>query len=157
MLPASRAVLVESVGKKARFLEVAAAAVGRALGRGGTTPELEVERRRAEALAVPGGRQAAFDLVTVRAVGSLARIAELGLPLLRPGGLLVAWKRDGGDGALRAEVDAARPAIARMGGAAPRVEPVARHRGSTGLEGHRLVLVQAGPAGAASGESRLLG
>ncbi len=145
VLPASRAVLIESVGKKARFLEVAATAVGRALGGHGAV--LEVERGRAEALAGPGGRRASFDLVTVRAVGSLARVAELGLPLLRPGGLLVAWKRDGGDGALRAEVDAARPTITRLGGTAPRVEPVSAPPGITGLEGHRLVLVQVGPTG----------
>ena len=158
VLPASRAVLIESVGKKARFLDVAAAAVTRALGGDGATPALEVERRRAEALAGPGGRRASFDLVTVRAVGSLARIAELGLPLLRAGGLLVAWKREGGDGALHAEVDAARATIARLGGAPPRVERIRLPRGIAGLEGHRLVLVQAGPAGpAASRGSRLLG
>lgn len=158
VLPASRAVLVESVAKKARFLEVAAAAVGRALATDGVVPELEVERRRAEALAGPGGRRATFDLVTVRAVGSLARVAELGLPLLRPGGLLVVWKRDGGDGSLQAEVDDARATITRLGGDVPRVEPVSTPPGISGLEGHRLVLTQAGPAGAAASRgSRLLG
>ncbi len=143
VLPASRAVLVESVGKKARFLDIASAAVARALGPDGPPPELEVERRRAESLADGGGRSATFDLVTVRAVGSLARVAALGLPLLRPGGLLAAWKRDGGDGALQAEVQAARPEIARLGGTAPRLERVPVPPGVTGLEGHRLVLVEA--------------
>ena len=157
VLPASRAVLIESVGKKARFLDVAAAAVARALGPDGPTLQLRVERRRAESLAGGGGRSATFDLVTVRAVGSLARVATLGLPLLRPGGLLVAWKRDGGDGALQAEVQAARPEIARLGGTAPRLERVPVPPGVTGLEGHRLVLSRQ-PAGAATGDgSRLLG
>lgn len=158
VLPASRAVLIESVGKKARFLEVASAAVGRALGWDAAAPELQVERRRAEALAGPDGRRGSFDLVTVRAVGSLARVAALGLPLLRPGGLLVVWKREAGDGALQGEVREARATIARLGGAAPRVEPVPVPPGVTGLEDHRLVLVEAGPAGApATGGSRLLG
>jgi len=158
VLPASSACLVESIGKKARFLQVAAAAVGRALDGPGPRPRLEVVRERAEALAGPAGRPGAFDLVTVRAVGSLARVAQLGLPLLRPSGLLVVWKRDGGDGALGAEMDAARPAIARLGGGAPRVEPVRAAAGITGLEGHRLVLVERGPAGApANGGTCLLG
>ncbi|HXR26496.1 MAG TPA: 16S rRNA (guanine(527)-N(7))-methyltransferase RsmG [Candidatus Baltobacteraceae bacterium] len=158
VLPASQVVLIESIGKKARFLEVASAAVGRVLGADGTAPDLHVERRRAEALAGPDGRCGVFDVVTVRAVGSLAHLAALGLPLLRPGGLLVAWKRDAGDGALEAEVGEARPIIARLGGAPPRVETVRVPPGATGLEGHRLVLVRAGRGGApASGRSRLLG
>lgn len=143
VLPAAQAVLIELVGKKARFLEVATTAVGRVLGASGA-PVLEVERRRAEALAGPGGRLAAFDVVTVRAVGSLARVAALGLPLLRPGGLLVAWKRDGGDGALQAEIEAARATITRLGGTAPRLEAVDAPAGIGGLEGHQLVLVEAG-------------
>jgi len=158
VLPASRAVLIESVGKKARFLEVASAAVARVLGPDGVTPELKVERCRAESLPDAASRPPAFDLVAVRAVGSLARVAALGLPLLRPGGLLVAWKRDGGDGGLQAEVRAARPTIVRLGGVAPRIESLDMPPAVTGLEGHRLVLVEAGPAGAVtSGGSRLLG
>jgi len=157
VLPASRGVLIESVGKKARFLDVAAAAIRRALEPDGPGPVLEVERRRAEAMTGRDGQGAAFDLVTVRAVGSMARVAALGLPLLRPGGLLVAWKRDGGDGALQAEVAAAGPTIAALGGTVPRVEIVAVPPGVAGLEGHRLVVVTATRGQHTNGGSRLLG
>lgn len=158
VLPASQAVLIESVGKKARFLEVASAAVSRALDAAPSAPAFVVEPRRAEALAGRDGRPGAFDVVTARAVGSLARLAELGLPLLRPGGVLIAWKRDGGDGALQVELQEARSTVARLGGGAPRVEPVPVPPGTSGLEGHRLVVIEAGAAaGSASARGRLLG
>ncbi|HTS14740.1 MAG TPA: RsmG family class I SAM-dependent methyltransferase [Candidatus Sulfotelmatobacter sp.] len=136
VLPASEAVLIESVGKKARFLAVAAAAVGRALG--GEAPILRVEARRAEAWPA-GERGAPFDVVTARAVASMARLAAIGLPLLRPGGLLVAWKSDAGDGALAAELHEAVSTIERLGGAGPWIEPLPE--GVAGLATHRLVVV----------------
>lgn len=156
VLPAAIGVLIESVGKKARFLDVAAAAVLRAMGPDGPPPRLEVEPRRAEALVGVDGRRGAFDVVTVRAVGSLARLAALGLPLLRPGGLLVAWKSDDGRGALQAEVRAARATIAALGAAPARVTRLPA--GVDGLDGHRLVVVRAGtPRPPAKGRTRLLG
>ena len=54
--------------------------------------DVEVLPVRAEELAA-GDRRASWDVATVRAVGSVAECAELGLPLLRHGGLLVCWKR----------------------------------------------------------------
>ena len=51
------------------------------------------ERAETWASAPPaqGGREA-YDVVTARAVGRLATLAELASPLLREGGALVAWK-----------------------------------------------------------------
>jgi 16S rRNA (guanine527-N7)-methyltransferase len=46
---------------------------------------------RSEDWASSGGREV-YDAVTTRAVGSLATLAELASPLLREGGVLVAWK-----------------------------------------------------------------
>jgi 16S rRNA (guanine527-N7)-methyltransferase len=46
---------------------------------------------RSEDWASSHGREA-YDAVTARAVGSLATLAELASPLLREGGVLVAWK-----------------------------------------------------------------
>ena len=40
----------------------------------------------------PAGGREAYDAVTARAVGRLATLAELASPLLRDGGVLVAWK-----------------------------------------------------------------
>ena len=41
--------------------------------------------------ALGGGREA-YDVVTARAVGPLALLVEYAAPLLREGGVLVAWK-----------------------------------------------------------------
>lgn len=147
-LGAERISLVESVGRKARFLDVAGAAVTAALG--DATREIEVLPVRAEALA-RGHRRGSWEVALVRAVGSVAECAELALPLLTPGGLLVCWKRDRGGAIpeqatsagvaapdLRLEVDAARPLIGQLGGAAPEV----LSSGLPGAPGHRLVLVR---------------
>lgn len=141
-LEATRISLVESVGRKARFLEVAGAAVGAAYGERGA-PIIETLAVRAEALASDEHR-GTWDVATVRAVGSVGECAELGLPLLRTGGLLACWKRDGSaaDGApahadVGAEVGAARALIGLLGGGEPEVVPA----GVPGSPGHRLVLI----------------
>jgi 16S rRNA (guanine527-N7)-methyltransferase len=107
---------------------------------------VEVLATRAEDLAA-GDRRATWDLVTLRAVGSLAECAELGLPLLRPGGLLLCWKREASadletpvtpSGGLASEVAAARGLVERLGGGTPEVlDP-----NVPGAPGHRLVLVR---------------
>lgn len=124
-LPARRALLLEPIGKKARFLETVVEATG--------ATEVEVVADRAEAVARDPAHRGRWPAVTARAVGSLAELVELALPLLRPGGVLVAWKR----GDIVGEVAAARRALDALGGGT-----VAAHEPSvTGLEGHRLVLV----------------
>ena len=40
----------------------------------------------------PDGGREAYEAVTARAVGRLSTLAELASPLLREGGVLVAWK-----------------------------------------------------------------
>lgn len=89
-LPRARVDLVESIGRKCDFMRSAAAAAGIANAR--------VVNERAETLAAGEGREA-YDAVTVRAVGRLSTLAELASPLLRDGGVLVAWKgrRDPGE------------------------------------------------------------
>ncbi len=120
------ALLVDSIGKKARFLETAAEATGLA-------PRLRVAATRAEQLATDPGHRERWEAVTARAVASLAELAELAMPLLVPGGLLVAWKRVPVDEELAAL--AALPAD--LGAGVPEVLPVA----VTGLEDHRLVVI----------------
>lgn len=129
-LPAARALLVDSVGKKARFLETVAGAVG--LDR-----TVAVESVRAELLAAGRDREA-WPAVTARAVAPLADLVELAFPLLRPGGLLVAWKR----GPLDEEAAAAGPVLAALGGGRLEVHDA----DLPGLAGHRLVVaVKEGP------------
>ena len=60
-------------------------------GRGGLD-RVRVVCERAEDWAREGGGREAYDAVTARAVGRLSTLAELASPLLRDGGVLVAWK-----------------------------------------------------------------
>lgn len=78
------AVLVESTKKKAHFLEMAAAELG-------LSKRVRIEADRAETLGQGKLREKA-DLITCRALGRLNIVLELALPLLKVGGLLVAYK-----------------------------------------------------------------
>jgi len=82
-LPAAQVDLVESVGRKCEFMRTAIAAAG--------IPNATVLNARSEDLAAGDGREA-YDAVTARAVGRLSTLAELASPLLKPNGVLVAWK-----------------------------------------------------------------
>lgn len=126
-LAARRALLVDSVAKKARFLATASDAVGMA-------DRVEAFAGRAEALADDRRHRERWPAVTARAVGGLAELAEIGLPLLAPGGLLVAWKR----GDIGAEVAAGLAAIRLLGGGEPRLLPVDVR---LGLPDHCLVVI----------------
>jgi hypothetical protein len=128
--------LVESVAKKARFLETVVAATELA-------DVVQVAAVRAEAMSsVP--RDAA---VVARALAPLAELIELAFPLLvGAGGSLVAWKSasalgpGGGD-----ELGAARRAIAAIDpGASIAVEPAVPDDAGAAvadLADHRLVVV----------------
>jgi 16S rRNA (guanine527-N7)-methyltransferase len=134
-LPVGRAALVDSVGKKARFLTAASDAAAAAMRAAGETPpHIEAIAARAEELARDPDHREAWDVVTARAVGSLAEVVELALPLLRIGGQLVCWKRDDGRDTLQAELDAAFSIAGTLGAGAPRVSRVA-----TPDPSHRLV------------------
>ena len=100
-LPALRLTLVESQGKKARFLGEVIALLG--------LSGIEVRNERAEALAL--SRRGRYDVGTARAVGSLGVVIEYVLPFLRIGGDMIAWK-----GRLDAELPGARKACAAIGG-----------------------------------------
>jgi len=85
VMPDADFTLIESVGKKARFLEDA----GRALG----LANVRVEQRRAEDLGQDHrNTRERFDAVTSRAVARLAQLLELCLPLVRPGGVMLTIK-----------------------------------------------------------------
>jgi len=78
--PGLQVALVESSGKKARFLREAI----RTLGLGNAT----AVESRIEAYGAP----AAFDAITARALATLPLILALGGHLLKPGGVLLAMK-----------------------------------------------------------------
>ena len=130
-IDAVRALLVDSVGKKVRFLQTVVEAT-RLGGR------VAAEAARAEELAHDARDRGMWPVVTARAVSPLADLVEVALPLLEPGGRLVAWKRL----PLDDEIQAAAPALAAL--AAGPIEVVGA--GIPGLETHRLVIVpRAGP------------
>jgi 16S rRNA (guanine527-N7)-methyltransferase len=115
-LPQAQVDLVESAGRKTAVMD--------RLIRAGSVSNARSITTRAEELggvpaAVGGGREA-YDAVTARAVGPLALLVEYAAPLLREGGVLVAWK-----GARDADEEAAGAAAASLVGmAAARVLPV---------------------------------
>lgn len=133
-LPARRALLVESVGKKAAFLSAAAAMVQEGGEAGPAHGEIDVFNGRAEALAADRRHRERWPAVVARAIAPLAELAELALPLVAPGGILLAWKRR----PLDAELLAARPVLELLGGGPASVLPVA----VAGLEDHLLVVVE---------------
>lgn len=82
-LPGTQVDLVESVGRKCEFMRRAAVAAGIA--------NATVVNARSEDWAAGEGRES-YNVVTARAVGRLSTLAELASPLLKPNGVLVAWK-----------------------------------------------------------------
>jgi len=99
-LPAAQVDLIESARRKCELIDRLAAAA--------RTPNARAVPTRAEEWAAAEGREA-YDAVTARAVAPLAVLAEYAAPLLRVGGVLVAWKgaRDEGEesaGAVAAEM-----------------------------------------------------
>jgi 16S rRNA (guanine527-N7)-methyltransferase len=82
-LPSARVDLIESVGRKCDF-------IARAIEAGGLS-NARVVNARSEQLAA-GEEREAYPAATARAVGRLSTLAELASPLLREGGVLVAWK-----------------------------------------------------------------
>ena len=126
--PATRALLLDPIAKKARFLAVAVAATALA-------DSVEPAAVRAETLAADVRHRGRWPAVTARAVAPLPELVELAVPLLAPGGCLIAWKR----GDIGAELAAADRALDALGGGSISVRDVA----VDGLDGHRLVVVTA--------------
>ena len=144
-LPARRAALVDSIAKKAAFLEAAAAVVDDALRAApAPRPKIEALAERAEDLADEPDQRESWDLVVARALGTVAECAELGLPLARRGGHVVMWKRASDDPAresLDVEINHARRIVQAAGGGAIRVVAL-EAGGRVGLPGSCLVVVR---------------
>lgn len=109
--PRIRLHLVESVGKKAEFLEFAAAE----LGLDGVT----VHPERAETLARHPALRDSCGLALGRGVARLPLLLEYALPFCRAGGLVVAHKQ----APLEAELADAGRALSELGGALAGVYP----------------------------------
>ncbi|HXE55659.1 MAG TPA: 16S rRNA (guanine(527)-N(7))-methyltransferase RsmG [Tepidisphaeraceae bacterium] len=104
-------VLIESTKKKALFLKSAAGELG--------LSNVHVSDARAEDVGRDPKWRESFDVVVVRAVGTLNWLAEWCLPLVKRGGRMLAMK---GPKAAE-ELPAAEHAIRLVGGGSPDVHP----------------------------------
>lgn len=95
--------LIESTQKKARFLQHAAGEL--------KLSNVEVLSERAEAVA-RSDRRETFNVVTARAVAVMDQLAQWCLPLVRPGGKLLAMKGQ----RFQEELPQARKTIVSFGG-----------------------------------------
>jgi len=128
-------VLVEPLKRRVDFLEEAVSVL--------ELSRVRVQRARAEELG-----PARADVVTARAVAPLPRLARWCVPLVRPGGVLLALK----GARAPAEVAAAEPELRRLGVAAWTIELV----GADVLDDPTTVVrIVAGPAAIGSGERTL--
>jgi 16S rRNA (guanine527-N7)-methyltransferase len=125
--PKLRVTLVESVGKKARFLEEVSALLG--------LSDVEVRNARAEELA--RSFTTTYDVATARAVGTLGQVIEYLLPFLRVGGDAIVWK-----GRLEHELPGGRKAAAAIGGEIARIVPTSDLGVGEELPGRNLVVVR---------------
>jgi 16S rRNA (guanine527-N7)-methyltransferase len=125
--PGLRVTLVESVGKKARFLEEVSSLLG--------LTDVEVRNERAEALG--RDRRDRYDVGTARAVGTLGQVIEYLLPFLRVGGDAIVWK-----GRIEHELAGARKAAAAIGGEIARIVPTSELGVGEELPGRNLVVVR---------------
>ena len=106
--PDLRITLLEPLLRRTTFLDLAVSTMG--------LSNVRVHRGRAEELR----GEAVFDVVTSRAVAPLDRLAGWSLPLVRPGGWMLAMK-----GSTAAEeLRAADPSVRRLGGTDASVEHV---------------------------------
>lgn len=126
-LPRLRVTLVESVGKKVRFLEDVCALLG--------LSDVEIRNERAEVLGRE--RRDRYDVGTARAVGSLGQCGEYLLPFLRLGGDAIVWK-----GRVDAELPGAQKACAAIGGEIASIVPTASLGVGGVLPGRNLVVIR---------------
>lgn len=80
-LPSSRVVAVEAIGKKCEFISGMAAKAG--------ITNIKAVKSRAEEWSEGFGT---YDVVTARALAPLPVLAEYASPILKVGGVLIAWK-----------------------------------------------------------------
>lgn len=130
-LPGLRVDLIDSTAKKTRFVEAA-------VRRLGLTDRASAVTARLEELAHQDAYRGQFDLVVSRALGHLAVVAELGLPLLRPGGLVLAFKSEEQAGA---ELRESRRHLKALGGGPGEIVVPALQTSSSGVK-HVIVVIE---------------
>ncbi len=115
--PGIRLTLVEAMRKRAEFLRHVVAVLG--------LSDVEVLQERCENVGRRPGQREAYDVAVVRAVADIAVLAELCLPLVAVGGVMLAQKGP----EVGPEIERASRALATMGGAVERVISLSLPRG----------------------------
>ncbi|MXZ63273.1 MAG: 16S rRNA (guanine(527)-N(7))-methyltransferase RsmG [Chloroflexi bacterium] len=116
--PSLRLTLVESHGRRARFLETAVDELG--------LDDIEVVTARAEEAGRDPAYRERFDVAVARALAPLPVLVEYLLPLVRPSGVMAGPK---GSGAAR-ELGEAAAAIEALGGCAEEPVPLSLPEGA---------------------------
>ena len=124
-MPSASLVLIESTGKKVRFLEHLLGLL--------RLEDVEIYQGRAEELAHVPGLRSGSDVVTARGLAPLNVLAELTLPFCRVGGRVLLPKK----GRLDREIWQARRALETLGGTLVESRPVTLE----GLRDDRCILV----------------
>ena len=124
--PGMRGTLLEATAKKTAFL----AHLSETL----ELEDISVRTGRAETLAHEAEMREAFDMALARAVGEVATLAELTLPFVRVGGIVVMHKKAD----IADELEQAQGAIETLGGRLREVLPVTL----PGLDERALVVLE---------------
>ena len=124
--PGMAGTLLDSTAKKTAFLAHARNVLG--------LQDMTVSTGRAETAAHDTAMREKFDIAFARAVAGVAALAELTLPFVRVGGLVVMHKKAGID----AELERSQNAIETLGGRLREVMPVSL----PGLEDRSLVVLE---------------
>ena len=111
--------LLDSSAKKLKFIEGAAVEILRS-GGSPSPPSRDLDRplqittlhARAEEAGRDPLHRESYDVAFARALADMKVLAELALPLVKVGGILIAQKSEGAE----EEIDAARPLIGQLGG-----------------------------------------
>lgn len=111
-MPGLRLTLLEATGKKTEFLRFLIERL--------RLPDVSVVTARAEEAGQDPVHREQYDLALARALAGMATLAELTLPLVRVGGLVIAQKGEDP----RAEVEAGQPAILTLGGQVQGITPL---------------------------------
>lgn len=104
LYPLLRLTLADSIGKKIDFLRAVAAELG--------LESVTIVNDRAEEMGQDAAHREAYDWAVARSVAELRVLAEYLLPLVRPGGRMLAMKGE----AVDEEMIAALPSISQLGG-----------------------------------------
>ncbi len=110
--PSLKVTLIDSLGKRLKFLEQVIAALG--------LENINCVHLRAEDAGHSSAHREQYDFVTARAVARLSVLAEYCLPLVKRGGEFIALKGS----KFAEEIDEAAPAVKILGGKIISAEPV---------------------------------